>query len=80
MWVGPATCLKPPDMRTSRALNAPPETPAAEFARVLCAEHRIEECLKRAKSEAGLADFEHYLDKYPDGRFASAAARFFPNR
>ena len=38
--------------------NAPVETPAAEFARVLCAEHRIEECLKRAKSEAGLADYE----------------------
>jgi SRSO17 transposase len=38
--------------------NAPFETPLAEFARVLCAEHRIEECLKRAKSEAGLADYE----------------------
>jgi SRSO17 transposase len=38
--------------------NASLETPAAEFARVLCAEHRIEECLKRAKSEAGLADYE----------------------
>jgi SRSO17 transposase len=40
------------------ASNAPFETPAAEFARVLCAEHRIEECLKRAKGEAGLADYE----------------------
>jgi SRSO17 transposase len=38
--------------------NAPFETPLAEFARVLCAEHRIEECLKRAKSEAGLANYE----------------------
>jgi SRSO17 transposase len=38
--------------------NAPAETSKAEFARVLCAEHRIEECLKRAKSEAGLADYE----------------------
>jgi SRSO17 transposase len=38
--------------------NAPFATPLAEFARVLCAEHRIEECLKRAKSEAGLADYE----------------------
>jgi SRSO17 transposase len=38
--------------------NAPFETPLAEFARVLCAEHRIEECLKRAKSEAGLASYE----------------------
>jgi SRSO17 transposase len=33
-------------------------TSLAEFARVLKAEHRIEECLKRAKSEAGLADYQ----------------------
>jgi SRSO17 transposase len=38
--------------------NAPSETPLAEFARVAKAEHRIEECLQRAKSEAGLADYE----------------------
>jgi SRSO17 transposase len=38
--------------------NASPETPLAEFARVAKAEHRIEECLQRAKSEAGLADYE----------------------
>jgi SRSO17 transposase len=38
--------------------NATPETPLAEFARVAKAEHRIEECLQRAKSEAGLADYE----------------------
>jgi SRSO17 transposase len=38
--------------------NAPADTPLAEFARVFKAEHRIEECLKRAKSEAGLADYE----------------------
>ena len=38
--------------------NAPPETPLAEFARAAKAEHRIEECLQRAKSEAGLADYE----------------------
>jgi len=38
--------------------NAPANTPLAEFARVFKAEHRIEECLKRAKSEAGLADYE----------------------
>ena len=31
---------------------------AAEFARVAKAEHRIEECLERAKSEAGLADYQ----------------------
>ena len=29
-----------------------------EFARVAKAEHRIEECLKRAKSEAGLGDYQ----------------------
>ncbi len=38
--------------------NAPAETELAEFARVAKAEHRIEECLQRAKSEAGLADYE----------------------
>ena len=38
--------------------NAEVGTPMSEFARVLKAEHRIEECLRRAKSEAGLADYE----------------------
>ena len=38
--------------------NAGLETPLAEFARAAKAEHRIEECLQRAKSEAGLADYE----------------------
>jgi SRSO17 transposase len=38
--------------------NAPPDTPLAEFTRVSKAEHRIEECLQRAKGEAGLADYE----------------------
>jgi len=38
--------------------NANPETDQAEFARVAKAEHRIEECIQRAKSEAGLADYE----------------------
>ena len=38
--------------------NAPVTTPAAEFARVFKARHRIEECLKRAKGEAGLADYQ----------------------
>jgi len=32
--------------------------PLAEFARVFKAEHRIEECLQRAKSEAGLGDYQ----------------------
>ena len=38
--------------------NASPDTDVAEFARVAKAEHRIEECIQRAKSEAGLADYE----------------------
>jgi SRSO17 transposase len=33
-------------------------TPLSEFARVFKAEHRIEECLQRAKGEAGLADYQ----------------------
>jgi SRSO17 transposase len=38
--------------------NAPAETPLAEFARVANAEHRIEQCLQRGKSEAGMADYQ----------------------
>ncbi len=38
--------------------NASPQTPLAELARVFNAEHRIEQCLQRAKGEAGLADSE----------------------
>jgi len=38
--------------------NASVSTPLKEFARVIKAEHRIEECLQRAKGEAGLADYE----------------------
>jgi SRSO17 transposase len=34
------------------------DTPLAEYARVYKAEHRVEECLQRAKGEAGLADYE----------------------
>src|SRR6266581_8724029 len=37
--------------------NAAPETPLREFTRVAKAAHRIEECLQRSKSEAGLADY-----------------------
>ena len=40
--------------------NAPADTPLAELARAAKAEHRIEECLQRAKGEAGLSD-------YPEG-------------
>ncbi len=38
--------------------NASLDTPLPEFARVFKAEHHIEECLQRAKGEAGLADYE----------------------
>src|SRR5215468_7433254 len=38
--------------------NAALGTPVAEFARVFKAQHRIEECLQRAKGEAGLADYQ----------------------
>jgi SRSO17 transposase len=38
--------------------NAPVTTSPGEFARVAKAEHRIEECLQRGKSETGLADYQ----------------------
>jgi len=38
--------------------NASAKTPLKEFARVAKEEHRIEESIKRAKSEAGLADYQ----------------------
>jgi SRSO17 transposase len=38
--------------------NAPRDTPLKELARVASAETRIEEAIKRGKSEAGLADYE----------------------
>ena len=38
--------------------DAPRETPLAEFARVAKAAHRVEECLKRSKSEAGLGEYQ----------------------
>jgi SRSO17 transposase len=38
--------------------NASRQTPLSEFARVAKAEHRIEECLKRGKSEVGLGDYQ----------------------
>jgi SRSO17 transposase len=38
--------------------NAAPDTPLWQRAQVAKAEHRIEECLQRSKSEAGLADYE----------------------
>ena len=38
--------------------NAPIDTPLEEFARAAKAHHRVEECIQRGKSEAGLADYE----------------------
>lgn len=38
--------------------NAPRETALKEFARVALAAHRVEESIKRGKSQAGLADYE----------------------
>jgi len=38
--------------------NAPRQTPEKEFARVALAAHRIEEAIKRGKSEAGLSHYE----------------------
>jgi SRSO17 transposase len=38
--------------------NAALGVPLSEYARVFKAQHRVEECLQRAKGEAGLADYE----------------------
>jgi SRSO17 transposase len=38
--------------------NALPETSLKEFARVARAEHRIEQCFERGKTEAGLAEYQ----------------------
>ena len=38
--------------------NAPADTPLREFARVARAEHRIEQCFERGKTDAGLAEYQ----------------------
>jgi SRSO17 transposase len=38
--------------------NAARDTPLSEFARVTKAAHRVEDCLKRCKSEAGLGEYQ----------------------
>lgn len=38
--------------------NGKPETPLQELGRVSKLAHRVEECIKRGKSEAGLADYQ----------------------
>jgi len=36
--------------------------------------------LRCGEREAGLADIESYLDRYPKGRFAAEAVKFFPGK
>ena len=38
--------------------NASADTPVAEFARVAKAEHRIEQCFQRGKTDAGMGDYQ----------------------
>jgi SRSO17 transposase len=55
---GPHNCAGGATKHDYYVSNAPADTPLAELARAAKAEHRIEECLQRAKSEAGLSDYE----------------------
>lgn len=58
--------------------NASPHTALSEFARAAKAEHRIEECLRRAKSEAGLADYEvRHWRGWPHHQTLSLIATWF---
>jgi SRSO17 transposase len=63
--VGPEELLLATRVRESKGWkldfylsNAPAETELEELVRVAKAEHRIEDALKRAKSESGMADYE----------------------
>jgi SRSO17 transposase len=58
--------------------NAVPETPLGECARVAKAEPRIEACLQRSKSEAGLADDEvrHWTGWHPHQTLSLLATWF----
>ena len=58
--------------------NASPETALTEFARVAKAEHRIEECLQRAKSDAGLAQYQvrHWIGWHHHQTLSLLAAWF----
>ena len=38
--------------------NAPADTPVSEFARVAKAEHRIEQCFQRGKTDTGMGDYQ----------------------
>jgi SRSO17 transposase len=58
--------------------NAAPETPLGQFARVAKAEHRIEDCIQRSKSEAGLADYEvRHWTGWPQHQTLSLLATWF---
>lgn len=58
--------------------NGLPETALAEFVRVVKAEHRIEECLERAKGEAGLAQYQvrHWIGWHHHQTLSLLAAWF----
>ena len=58
--------------------NAAPDTPRQELARVAKAAHRIEECFQRAKSEAGLGDYQvrNWRAWHPHQTLALLAAWF----
>jgi SRSO17 transposase len=58
--------------------NGSPETALAEFVRVVKAEHRIEECLERAKGEAGLAQYQvrHWIGWHHHQTLSLLAAWF----
>lgn len=58
--------------------NAPAETPKKEFARIALAAHRIEETIKRGKSEAGLSHYEvrHWLGWHHHQTLSLIAAWF----
>ena len=61
--------------------HATPETPVGEFARVAQAEHRLEECMQRSKSEAGLADYEgRHWTGWPQHHTLSLLATWFLGR
>ena len=61
--------------------NADPGTTSAELARVTRAAHRIEGCFKRAKSEAGLADYQvRTWDAWHRHQALSLLAAWFLNR
>ena len=61
-WPKIFTCIRERDgnFKVTRVYlsNARDSTTYAEFARVILASHRVEDCFRRAKSECGLTDYE----------------------